>query len=219
MLRRRLYRSILLFIAMFALASRGCEPAYAVVSTTAFTQSYSGDGGTSSFVYPDYLFEIPDLSVSVTASGVTTVYAAGAMPGFSFTGTTDCYGSYPSGGTVNMVDGSGNPLAPAAGASVLISRVTPRIQPVHYLPNGPLSACALEHGLDKLTLMAQETTGFAGVSNGAPVTSAGLSLACTALGTWYQNASVAAGANFGWVCTTVGIAGTAVWSPFGLVSQ
>ena len=219
MLRRRLYGAILvLAIAVAGIVARAAVVG-AVVSTAAFTQSYSGDGGTSSFVYPDYLFEIPDLSVSVTASGVTTVYAAGAMPGFNFTGTTDCYGSYPSGGTVNMVDGSGNPLAPAAGASLLISRVTPRTQPVHYLPNGPISACALEHGLDKLTLMAQETTGFAGVSNGAPVTSAGLSLACTALGTWYQNASVAAGANFGWVCTTIGIAGTAVWSPFGLVSQ
>ena len=214
MVRRRFTSALFLIAAVLMLA----RTAGAVVSTTAVSASYAGDGSTSTFVYPDYLFEAPDLNVTVTISGVTTNYPEGAQPGFTFTGTTDCYGSFPSGGTVQVVDGSGNPLGPPAGSNVLLTRVTPKTQPVHYIDNNPLSACVLEHGYDKLTLMAQEVSLFDGLANGPPV-SGPLSAPCGQLGEWYQNASVSAGANFGWVCTTVGIAGTAVWSPFGLVSQ
>ena len=182
-----------------------------------FSAAYVGDGTTNSFSYPDYLFELPDLIVTTTIAGVTTDYVANAQPGFTWAGTADCLGSFPSGGAIAFVDGSGNPAPPAAGASVLITRSTPKTQTVAFLDNGPLSACVVEHAYDKLTLMAQETGLLLGLANGPPVTGA-LSAACS-LGQWYQNATPSAGSNFGWVCTTAGIAGAAVWSPFGLVSQ
>ena len=211
---RRRFTSALFLIAAVLLLAR---PAGAVVSTTGVSVSYAGDGYTTAFAYPDYLFEAPDLIVTSTICGVTTNYPQGAQPGFTFAGTTDCYGSFPSGGTVNVVDGSGNPLAPAAAANILITRLTPKTQPVHFVDNNPLSACVLEHGYDKLTLMAQEVSAFQGMANGPPVTGS-LSMACAYLGEWFENGAVSAGANFGWVCTTAGIAGTAVWSPFGAVS-
>lgn len=190
----------------------------AVVSTTGFTVTYSGNGSTNSFSYPDYLFESSDLVVTGTLSGATTNYAYGAHPGFTFTGTQDTYGSYPSGGNVSFLDSSGNPLAPTNGTAILVTRQTPKTQIVHFIDNNPLSAVVLEHCLDKLTLMAQEAALFIGFTNGSPVTTAGQSLGCS-LGQWEQNASVAAGGNFGWICTTAGVDGSAVWSPFGLVSQ
>ena len=200
-------------LAMLLFAAR----AGAVVSTTGVSAAYVGDGTTNSFSYPDYLFELPDLIVTTTIAGVTTDYVANAQPGFTWAGTADCLGSFPSGGAIAFVDGSGNPAPPAAGASVLITRATPKTQTVAFLDNGPLSACVVEHAYDKLTLMAQETGLLLGLANGPPVTGA-LSAACS-LGQWYQNATPSAGSNFGWVCTTAGIAGAAVWSPFGLVSQ
>ena len=221
-MRRALYSGIresLLFVALCALAFHGCiRPAWAVVSTVGVSVSYVGNGSTNSFNYPDYLFEQTDLVVTQTLSGVTTNYPFSAMPGFTWAGTADCFGSFPSGGAIAFQDGSGNPAPPPMGANILITRATPKTQPVPYIDNNPLSACVIEHSLDKLTLMAQEVSLFQGVANGAPVAGV-LSAPCAQLGTWYQNASVIAGANFGWVCTTVGIAGTAVWSPFGLVSQ
>jgi hypothetical protein len=215
-LRPAAFRMTLLIL--LALIFHGCEPAFATVSTTGVSAAYTGDGSTNSFAYPDYLFEVPDLIVTQTISGVTTNYPFSGLPGFTWAGTPDCNGSYPSGGAIAFQDGSGNPAPPAAGASILITRATPKTQTVQFFDNNPLSACVIEHAYDKLTLMAQEGSLFIGLSNGPPVSGV-LSAPCAQLGAWYQNAAVVAGGNFGWVCTTVGIAGAAVWSPFGLVSQ
>lgn len=175
------------------------------VSTTGVAQSYAGDGSTSIFDYPNYVFEPADLVVTVTVSGVTTSYALNAKPGFTFSGTADTYGAYPTGGNVALVDANGNPAPPAAGSTVLITRVTPRTQAMSFLDNDPLPATVLEHGLDKLTLIAQESTLFLGLS-AAP------SAAGSQVGQWWQNAAPTPGGNFGWVWT-----GTA-WQQFGQVS-
>jgi len=194
------------------------SPAGAVVSTTGVYVSYTGNGAVSSYSYPNYVFEAPDLVVTTTLAGVVTAYNLGAQPGFTFTGSQDTYGAYPSGGNVNFVDASGNPANVANNASVLISRSTPKTQIVTFYDNMPLAASVLEHAYDKLTLIAQEQTAFIAFANGSPVNSSGQTLGCS-LGQWYQNATPSAGSNFGWVCTTPGVAGSAVWSPFGLVSQ
>lgn len=196
-----------------------CTRANAVVSTTGVAVSYAGDATNSIFSYPDYLFQASDLVVTTTVAGVSTGYTLGALPGFTFTGTADIFGAFPAGGNVKFVDGSGNAAPPAVGAAVLITRQTQKTQLAAFVDNNPMPATVIEHAYDKLTLMAQEQSLFLGVSAGSPVAPGGSSSAACTAGQWEENSAPVAGGNFGWLCTTAGIAGAAVWSAFGLVSQ
>lgn len=220
MVRRDRERAQVALIGLtLLLAVLFCTRANAVVSTTGVAVSYAGDATTAIFAYPDYLFQASDLVVTTTVAGVSTGYTLSALPGFTFTGTADVFGAFPGGGNVKFVDGSGNPAPPAMGAVILITRQTQKTQLAAFVDNNPMPATVIEHAYDKLTLMAQEQSLFLGVSAGSPVAPGGTNSAACAAGQWEENSAPVAGGNFGWLCTTPGIAGSAVWSPFGLVSQ
>ena len=179
------------------------------VMTLGVSQNYTGDGNQSAFVYPNYVLEQDALIViiSVGLPLVSTYLGLNAQPGFSFAGITDEYGSYPTGGVVQIVDANGNPVAPAAGASIDITRNTPKIQPISLIDNQAFPATVIEHSLDRLTCIVQEIAGglgnYLGELPGPPT----YGNVCD----WFTVCPPVPGGPWGYVCVAENPDGTANW--------
>lgn len=111
----------------------------ATVPTTAVSIIYTGDGATKSFAVP-FSFSVPT-DIHLTVNSVPKNYSSDYVVAPNVGGV---------GGTLTTVQ------APANGVSVVVARVTPKLQPVHYTPNAPFAYAATEGGLDRITMMVQE---------------------------------------------------------------
>lgn len=158
--------------------------------------SYTSDGVTAAYAVPFYFMGFGDLSV-LLPTGLSPMNT-----GWVGSGTPDSYGAYPNGGTITFQSGQ----IPAAGTVITISRNTARVQPDSYVDNNSSLPCIIEHGIDRLTLIAQELALFLGLATVAPTVNG------TQVGQWYQNANAAPGGFFGWIWT-----GSA-WNEFGQIS-
>lgn len=100
--------------------------------------------GLVSFPVPFRFLRAQDLRVvRRTAAGVASTLILGTH--YSVVGADQA-----AGGTVNLVTGL------AIGDRLTIGRVTTRDQALVYVPNDPFPAKTHEHGLDKVTMIAQE---------------------------------------------------------------
>lgn len=168
------------------------------VETTGVTKSYTTDGATSLFNFPNYLWEPQNLVVSFTLAGVTTLYQYAARPGFTWAGVADAYGAYPAGGNAQIVDANGNALNLDAGGSLVLARTTPRTWAGSFIDNSAFPATTLEHAIDKLFLIAQEQqSGFLGLLSGPP------SAGTYHVGDWFIVSPPVPGGPWGYVCTSV----------------
>jgi hypothetical protein len=120
--------------------------------------SYAGNGSTTGFPVPYVFFDNTDLIVTsvVVATGVETVKTL----------TTDytVSGGDGSTGTVTAV------TAPATGTTWVIERSIPYTQEIDYQPNDGFPADVNEEGLDRNTMLAQQTYRRARQSPKLPVT-------------------------------------------------
>lgn len=171
-----------------------------MVNGTKFFIEYQTDGITAAFDYPYYLFQFSDLVVWFTDASDNTLQLQ-LNSDYTLVGTPDSFGAYPNGVTITPT-----PSILAAGGVLFVTRSTQKTQMIHFIDNDVFPAENLEHGLDKLTLMAQEQTMFLGMALAPP------SAAGTIPGQWYANANPVAGGYFGWVWTGTN------WNPFGMVS-
>lgn len=108
--------------------------------------SYTGNGATTSFPTGWKFFANADLVVTV--DGVTKTEGVD----YTLTGAGD-----DAGGTVTFISG-----APANGATVKLSRSTPRTQPTSLPPQGSLPTKTLEGMADRATAIAQEVSARVG---------------------------------------------------------
>jgi hypothetical protein len=177
------------------------------VATTGVAQSYTGDGTTTVFEYPNYLYAVngspESLIAAVTVAGVTTfgTLNGGGTYDFTFSGVADIFGCFPVGGNVTFNN------APPASAGVLFTRLTPKTQTLTS-PEAYPAPTAIEHAYDKLTLMAQEGAGLIlGTAVALPT------VAGTSYGQIWLNGNSFPGGNIGWVWCT-----NNEWEPFGNIS-
>jgi hypothetical protein len=172
-----------------------------VVNGTQFFIAYNTDGVTVAFDFPYYLFQFSDLVVWYTdPSNNTTQLLLNSA--YTLAGNADSFGAYPGGVTLTTTS------ILTGGGILFITRSTQKTQMLHFVDNDSFPAEDLEHGLDKLTLMAQEQTMFLGMTL-APPSTPGL-----IPGQWYGNAAPVAGGYFGWIWS-----GTSnEWLPFGQIS-
>lgn len=114
------------------------------VSTTNNRVSYSGNGVTTAFSFPNKFLSNSDLVVilRVTATGVETVKTITTH--YTVTGAGEA-----SGGTVTMV------TAPAVGETLTIYRDPSKTQTTDLVENDSLPAETVETTLDKLTMLSQ----------------------------------------------------------------
>jgi hypothetical protein len=125
------------------------------VSTAYAPLQYAGNGATTSFSVT-WPFLTGSLVVTLVAStGVETVQTLGTH--YTVTGGTDSNG-LPAVGTVGMI------TAPASGATLRITRSTPKTQASTWGENDRFPQKTIEAALDKLTLAVQES-GNAGTVN------------------------------------------------------
>jgi hypothetical protein len=80
----------------------------------------------------------------------------------------DNFGSYPSGGNVVFV------IAPAGGATITITRSTPKTTITSFVDGQPLTADAINHAVDRLTLLDQEIGGLVTTAPTTPVFTVGV---------------------------------------------
>lgn len=112
-----------------------------VTSQIARDQQF-GDGVSTIFTVPFKVFAASWMQVLSTVGGVTT----------QLTLTTDYTVSnlFQQQCTVTFV------VAPASGALLTFSRITPRTQETDYVPNDPFPAQSHENALDKLTMIVND---------------------------------------------------------------
>jgi hypothetical protein len=133
-----------MFKKLFIIAALITGVALAQVSTTGNRVSYSGNGSTTAFSYPNKFFSNSDLVVidrndttgAETTKTLTTHYTV--------TGA-----GVSSGGTVTML------TAPASGHSLIIYQDPSRVQDLDLDENDPLPPEQLEKRLDKLVIQNQ----------------------------------------------------------------
>lgn len=114
------------------------------VATTGYTNSYTGNGATTTFTFNKWLRDKSDLVVTVDGNvqTITTHY--------TIAGT----GPYPTGEDVVFV------TAPANGEVVLLTRVTPDTQDVNFSNAGNFDQESIELALDKAIANLQESGGI-----------------------------------------------------------
>jgi hypothetical protein len=114
------------------------------VSSSTSRVSYSGNGVTVAFAVPFYFLANSQLLVVLRSSaGVETTQVLGTN--YTVTGA-----GVLTGGTVTMT------VAPASGATLVISRNVPLTQETDLQPNDRLPAETLEQTVDKLTMITQQ---------------------------------------------------------------
>ena len=183
-----------------------------VPGTSVVIGPYMGDGLTTVFNYPNNFIRPEDLVVwqgnTATPTAMTQLlYERDYM----VAGTVDpVLLTYANGAAVTLS------TAPIAGARTWIGRQTPQTQPAKFPTLGIFPAATLEVALDRIVLMVQEGSNsivgnVVGVAFGPP-TQAG------ELNQILLNGVAIPGGNIGWVCTTPGAVGVAVWNPYGTIS-
>jgi microcystin-dependent protein len=118
------------------------------ISSTVIRFSFSGNGSTTAFSYPNEFFSDSDLVVILRneSTGVETTKTLTTH--YTISGTkTD--GIYKDGGTVTML------TAPATGESLIIINDPVVTQEADLVENDSLPAETVEQTLDRLTLVAQ----------------------------------------------------------------
>ena len=120
-----------------------------MIATTTSAQSFTGNASTVTAY--SITFPLVDASHLVaietaTATGVETTLDSGD---YTFTPTTDSNGRI-TGGSVTT-----DP-AIAATSTIEFKRVTPKTQTLDFTAGGAFGAEALESGLDKIVMIAQE---------------------------------------------------------------
>lgn len=117
------------------------------VSSQQNSVQYSGNGVTTVFAVPFYFLENGHLNLNLidVATGAPTLLLEG--PDYSVVGAGAL-----SGGSVTLT------IAPPVGSSLLIRRIVPVTQETDYVSNDPFPAESHERALDKLTMIAQQTT-------------------------------------------------------------
>jgi hypothetical protein len=121
------------------------------VSTTYQPLVFSGNGSTTAFSITWQFFDADDLTViAIDGDGVETVQTITTH--YTVSGGTDANG-LPATGTVTMV------TAPASGTTLRVERNTDRLQSTVWTQSGPFQAKSVEAGLDRVTLIAQESGG------------------------------------------------------------
>jgi hypothetical protein len=114
------------------------------VSSSARRISYAGNGSSTGFAVPFKFLERGDLRLVLRlSSGAESVLALDTDYAVAGAGND-------SGGTVTAV------VAPPAGSTLLIKRVTPRLQPVDFTPFDAFPAETQERALDRGILITQE---------------------------------------------------------------
>lgn len=115
------------------------------ISTNQTTQSYVGNGVTTSFA-TGFVFQLPsDLVVQTqTAAGIIVNLVQGVD--YSVTG-----GGSPA-NTGSVITN----VPVASGTKLLISRNVPLSQLTHWVPNDPNPSTATENAVDKLTMLLQQ---------------------------------------------------------------
>jgi hypothetical protein len=116
------------------------------VSSSTNSASYSGNGSTTVFAYAFKIFEDSDLTVTLVndTTGVETAQTLTTHYTVSGAGTN-------SGGNVTFV------AAPASGNTVKIKRSLAFTQTTTYTENDAFPAKAHEDGLDRLTMLTQQS--------------------------------------------------------------
>jgi hypothetical protein len=142
-----------LTVALLLLLLLPCV-APATVTTTQISIQYTGTGSQTAFAIP-FAFDLVT-DIKLTVAGVVKTYTTD----YSVVKTTGV-----AGGTLTTV------VAPVNGAAVVISRVTPLTQGIHFIPNAPFPAATAERGLDRAMLAAQEVA--AGSVNLPPIITPG----------------------------------------------
>jgi hypothetical protein len=183
-----------------------------VPGTSVVVGPYRGDGITTVLNYPNYFIDPRDLVVwqadTETPPAMTQLMyerdymVAGVADPVLFT--------YPSGAAVTLA------TPPVAGAQTWIGRLTPQTQPAKFPTLGIFPAATLEVALDRIVLMVQEGSNsivgnVVGVAFGPPAQSGELNQILL-------NGVAIPGGNIGWICTTPGAVGIAVWNPYGTIS-
>lgn len=135
----RFLAALLLLLPLWA------APSEARVTTLGTTTSASGNGSTVNFPFPNGYCDKAHLVVTIN----NALKVMG--PDYTVSQTNPFLTGSPTGGTVVFT------VAPPAFSTVVIQRATPKTQPSAYTPTGPLPAATLEHNLDCLTYIAQET--------------------------------------------------------------
>jgi hypothetical protein len=121
------------------------------VSTNYQPLVFSGNGSTTAFSITWQFFDSDDLTViAIDGDGVETVQTITTH--YTVSGGTDANG-LPATGTVTMV------TAPASGTTLRVERNTDRLQSTTWTNSGPFQAKSVEAGLDRVTLIAQESSG------------------------------------------------------------
>jgi hypothetical protein len=121
------------------------------VSTNYQPLVFSGNGSTTAFSITWQFFDSDDLTViAIDGDGVETVQTITTH--YTVSGGTDANG-LPATGTVTMV------TAPASGTTLRVERNTDRLQSTTWTQSGPFQAKSVEAGLDRVTLIAQESGG------------------------------------------------------------
>jgi hypothetical protein len=116
------------------------------VASSVSRVSYAGNGSTQNFAVPYYFLENSHLRVVLRSSaGVETVQTI--TTNYTVTGAGN-----PAGGQVSMV------VAPPAGSTLVIVRNVPVTQETDYQANDPFPAESHERALDKLTMIAQQSS-------------------------------------------------------------
>jgi hypothetical protein len=124
------------------------RPAFATVTTTTNTISYTAGGGQSSFAVP-FKFTAP-------ADLVVTKNGTGLVIGTNYIVTGQ---ALPAGGVVTLV-------APAiAGDAIVITRLMALTQPTSFRNAGVLQPFAIENAVDRLAMEIQQVSGgFSGTA-------------------------------------------------------
>lgn len=133
-----------MFKKLFIIAALVTGVALAQVSTTGNRVSYSGNGSTTAFSYPNKFFSDSDLVVidRTDATGAETTKTLTTH--YTVTGATAT-----NGGTVTML------TAPASGHSLIIYQDPSRVQDLDLDENDALPPEQLEKRLDKLVIQNQ----------------------------------------------------------------
>jgi hypothetical protein len=174
------------------------------VTRLVFSISYNTDGVTTTFNYPDYLFQLSDLAVYYTPTGGAGIQLV-MNSDYSLSGVADTFGAYPTGVVLTTL-GLGTLASPLAPGSLYMTRRTQETQQIQYIDGDKFPAMKHEHALDKLTLIVQELSGLIVGQSATTPSTPGL------LGQIILNALPDPGDNIGWVYTTQG------WRAYGNIS-
>lgn len=117
-----------------------------MVQTSGLTATYTGNGVATAYSYPYYFYSSSHLVVTVegTTQTLGTDY------------TVSSSGPAESGATVTFT------TAPASGAAISITRVTPKTQLTDYTNNSAFPAASVENALDKMQAQIQELASSVG---------------------------------------------------------